>query len=589
MKSDFIPINPTIIRVMRVLRIARVLKLLKMAKGIRALLDTVMQALPQVGNLGLLFFLLFFIFAALGVELFGRLECDDEHPCQGLGEHAHFKNFGMAFLTLFRVATGDNWNGIMKDTLRDKCDDSPDCVKNCCLYPFVAPIFFVVFVLMAQFVLVNVVVAVLMKHLEESHKLPPDARCKDGVPKNAGTDTSDSSSDQSTDDESPISAEEWMDSYLDENHSIDIDDKVLDSSDSENPVEEIDLDVFKEKCDDKIGYVENYLPQKHCTVFDVEHDRSYLVDEERDSKKHDGALQHNLDNCNNLNVDVTKKFPECTIDPESLKKPVSYCRIDGANTDCWVQCLDGSKTSVLFDPLLAEKQLTCKYSIVGKKIQSLYEPQSSTEYIREHGDVKEADLHRDSNKRYNLEYYEDSSTPTVGIKSLGKRNHEYQKPVRNKGSSEIYHSDNKDNDFEAQGQGNESCKKEQKKTTRSDLIFQNFKLYWWHFIHERQNSQTKTKSSKSQTKQDTKLLRKQETEDLGERKRVPTQTDFQKTSYREIWKSQCEKGNIKMNERHCVDESVYHKRGINMKREIQEELTSIEAKRTGTRKKKHSC
>ena len=49
------------------------LKLLKMAKGIRALLDTVMQALPQVGNLGLLFFLLFFIFAALGVEMFGRL------------------------------------------------------------------------------------------------------------------------------------------------------------------------------------------------------------------------------------------------------------------------------------------------------------------------------------------------------------------------------------------------------------------------------------------------------------------------------------------------------------------------------------
>lgn len=59
-----------------------VLKLLKMAKGIRALLDTVMQALPQVGNLGLLFFLLFFIFAALGVELFGRLgmyECNFNH------------------------------------------------------------------------------------------------------------------------------------------------------------------------------------------------------------------------------------------------------------------------------------------------------------------------------------------------------------------------------------------------------------------------------------------------------------------------------------------------------------------------------
>ncbi|XP_057322527.1 voltage-dependent T-type calcium channel subunit alpha-1G [Microplitis mediator] len=169
-QSKIIPINPTIIRVMRVLRIARVLKLLKMAKGIRALLDTVMQALPQVGNLGLLFFLLFFIFAALGVELFGRLECSSKLPCQGLGEHAHFNHFGMAFLTLFRVATGDNWNGIMKDTLREHCDDSMDCVKNCCVSTIIAPLFFVIFVLMAQFVLVNVVIAVLMKHLEESHK-----------------------------------------------------------------------------------------------------------------------------------------------------------------------------------------------------------------------------------------------------------------------------------------------------------------------------------------------------------------------------------------------------------------------------------
>lgn len=98
------------------------------------------------------------------------LECSEEHPCQGLGEHAHFSNFGMAFLTLFRVATGDNWNGIMKDTLRDECDDHADCVRNCCVSAGIAPMFFVIFVLMAQFVLVNVVVAVLMKHLEESHK-----------------------------------------------------------------------------------------------------------------------------------------------------------------------------------------------------------------------------------------------------------------------------------------------------------------------------------------------------------------------------------------------------------------------------------
>uniref|UniRef100_A0A8C6UTY0 Calcium channel, voltage-dependent, T type, alpha 1H subunit a n=1 Tax=Neogobius melanostomus TaxID=47308 RepID=A0A8C6UTY0_9GOBI len=165
--SAALPINPTIIRIMRVLRIARVLKLLKMAKGMRSLLDTVMQALPQVGNLGLLFMLLFFIYAALGVELFGKLECNEHNPCEGLSRHATFENFGMAFLTLFRVSTGDNWNGIMKDTLREcRVED-----RQCLTYlPLVSPIYFVTFVLMAQFVLVNVVVAVLMKHLEESNK-----------------------------------------------------------------------------------------------------------------------------------------------------------------------------------------------------------------------------------------------------------------------------------------------------------------------------------------------------------------------------------------------------------------------------------
>ncbi|XP_068505536.1 voltage-dependent T-type calcium channel subunit alpha-1G isoform X12 [Syngnathus scovelli] len=160
-----LPINPTIIRIMRVLRIARVLKLLKMAVGMRALLDTVMQALPQVGNLGLLFMLLFFIFAALGVELFGDLICDELHPCEGLGRYATFKNFGMAFLLLFRVSTGDNWNGIMKDTLRDCAHETTTCYNT-----VVSPIYFVSFVLTAQFVLVNVVIAVLMKHLEESNK-----------------------------------------------------------------------------------------------------------------------------------------------------------------------------------------------------------------------------------------------------------------------------------------------------------------------------------------------------------------------------------------------------------------------------------
>ena len=72
----------------------------------------------------------------------------------------------------------------MKDTLREECDASDDCLRNCCVNQYVAPLFFVVFVLMAQFVLVNVVVAVLMKHLEESHKQVESA--SPGLPEISG-------------------------------------------------------------------------------------------------------------------------------------------------------------------------------------------------------------------------------------------------------------------------------------------------------------------------------------------------------------------------------------------------------------------
>ncbi|KAL2101390.1 hypothetical protein ACEWY4_003151 [Coilia grayii] len=186
--SAALPINPTIIRIMRVLRIARGKALvLSTTHAVppahqhdakppaqHPLIPVVqccpclVNAIDYVGNLGLLFMLLFFIYAALGVELFGELVCNEEYRCEGMSRHATFENFGMAFLTLFQVSTGDNWNGIMKDTLRE-CPPGTEYTCNPSLQ-FISPMYFVSFVLTAQFVLINVVVAVLMKHLDDSNK-----------------------------------------------------------------------------------------------------------------------------------------------------------------------------------------------------------------------------------------------------------------------------------------------------------------------------------------------------------------------------------------------------------------------------------
>ncbi|XP_074525801.1 voltage-dependent T-type calcium channel subunit alpha-1H-like [Halichoeres trimaculatus] len=157
--TDRISINPNILRIFRVLSLAQVLK----AEKIRLLLKTIIKTLTQVGNICLLLIFFFFIYAALGVELFGKLECTHMDPCQGLHRYSNFKHFGTALLTLYKVCTGDNWHGILKDTL-GKCPRD-----GCANYlHWAAPPYFITFVIIAQFVLLNLVVAVILQALEES-------------------------------------------------------------------------------------------------------------------------------------------------------------------------------------------------------------------------------------------------------------------------------------------------------------------------------------------------------------------------------------------------------------------------------------
>ncbi|XP_026034808.1 voltage-dependent T-type calcium channel subunit alpha-1H-like isoform X2 [Astatotilapia calliptera] len=167
-----LPINPSILSVTRVLRLAQVLK----AKKIRVLLRTITKTLSQVGNLCLLFMFFFFIYAALGVELFGNLECTPDYPCEGINQYANFKNFGMALLTLYKVCTGDNWSGILKDTLRP-CRPND---KACPSYLWWAsPICFATFVVLVHFVLANLVVAAVVQALEESKEKRPKTESSD--------------------------------------------------------------------------------------------------------------------------------------------------------------------------------------------------------------------------------------------------------------------------------------------------------------------------------------------------------------------------------------------------------------------------
>lgn len=60
-------------KIMRLMRLARVVKLIRGLKGVRSLFGTLIISLPAFWNVGALVFLMFFIYAYVGVLMFGKV------------------------------------------------------------------------------------------------------------------------------------------------------------------------------------------------------------------------------------------------------------------------------------------------------------------------------------------------------------------------------------------------------------------------------------------------------------------------------------------------------------------------------------
>ena len=67
-----------------------------------------MVTLPAMANVGSLLALFIFIYAILGVYLFADVMFNGE-----LNTHANFSHIGVAFLTLIRISTGEDWPLLM--------------------------------------------------------------------------------------------------------------------------------------------------------------------------------------------------------------------------------------------------------------------------------------------------------------------------------------------------------------------------------------------------------------------------------------------------------------------------------------------
>lgn len=129
--------------ILRLIRLLRVLRLLSAMPNLQIMVTALAHSIPRIGQMALLASLLFYIYAVIGQTLFSK------HDPQ------HWETLHISLLSLFRTLTLEDWTDLM--------------YKGMELYPW-AWLFFVSFVLLATFVIFNMLIGIILTSMEEARE-----------------------------------------------------------------------------------------------------------------------------------------------------------------------------------------------------------------------------------------------------------------------------------------------------------------------------------------------------------------------------------------------------------------------------------
>ncbi|XP_005540428.3 voltage-dependent L-type calcium channel subunit alpha-1S isoform X1 [Macaca fascicularis] len=150
----------------RLFRVMRLIKLLSRAEGVRTLLWTFIKSFQALPYVALLIVMLFFIYAVIGMQMFGKIALVDGTQ---INRNNNFQTFPQAVLLLFRCATGEAWQEILLACSYGKlCDPESDyapgeeytCGTNFAYYYFIS------FYMLCAFLVINLFVAVIMDNFD---------------------------------------------------------------------------------------------------------------------------------------------------------------------------------------------------------------------------------------------------------------------------------------------------------------------------------------------------------------------------------------------------------------------------------------
>lgn len=138
---SLLPATGELTMIARLARLLRVLRLISTLPELRLIVATLMRSIPSMGNIMLLMSIIFYIYAIAGFHLFH------------LNDPEHWGTLGLSLLTLFRVVTLEDWTDVMYTAMESQ--------------PW-AWAYFVSFIVMGTFVIINLFIAVVLNNLEEA-------------------------------------------------------------------------------------------------------------------------------------------------------------------------------------------------------------------------------------------------------------------------------------------------------------------------------------------------------------------------------------------------------------------------------------
>jgi voltage-gated sodium channel len=140
--GSLIPTGGSGVLLASLLRVFRGLRLVSMVPELRLLINALIKAIPRMGYIALLMFVIFYIYAAVGSMFFHNIN------------EALWGDVSISMLTLFRVATFEDWTDVMYETMA--------------VYPL-SWTYYMTFIFFTAFAFLNMIIGVVVNSFEEEH------------------------------------------------------------------------------------------------------------------------------------------------------------------------------------------------------------------------------------------------------------------------------------------------------------------------------------------------------------------------------------------------------------------------------------